>query len=57
MIKTHHNDTILVRELRSKGQVVEPLQNFHKDEVRKLGEALGELDTKDICMNIKFVNC
>ena len=33
-IKTHHNDTQLVRQLREKGRVVEPLKDFHKDEVR-----------------------
>jgi len=32
-IKTHHNDTMLVRQLREKGRVVEPLKDFHKDEV------------------------
>ena len=32
-IKTHHNDTELVRELRKRGRVVEPLKDFHKDEV------------------------
>ena len=32
-IKTHHNDTDLVRVLRSQGRVVEPLKHFHKDEV------------------------
>eukprot|EP01103_Thecamoeba_quadrilineata_P003559 TRINITY_DN13320_c0_g1_i1.p1 TRINITY_DN13320_c0_g1~~TRINITY_DN13320_c0_g1_i1.p1 ORF type:complete len:704 (-),score=143.31 TRINITY_DN13320_c0_g1_i1:10-2076(-) len=40
-IKTHHNDTNLVRELRLKGRVVEPLKDYHKDEVRVLGESLG----------------
>lgn len=40
-IKTHHNDTELVRELRAKGRVVEPLKDFHKDEVRQLGCDLG----------------
>ena len=33
-IKTHHNDTDLVRKLRAEGRVVEPLADFHKDEVR-----------------------
>ena len=33
LIKTHHNDTELVRQLRAKGKVVEPLTEFHKDEV------------------------
>ena len=32
-IKTHHNDTNLVRLLRSQGKVIEPLKDFHKDEV------------------------
>eukprot|EP01125_Pyxidicula_operculata_P010670 TRINITY_DN3514_c0_g1_i3.p2 TRINITY_DN3514_c0_g1~~TRINITY_DN3514_c0_g1_i3.p2 ORF type:complete len:433 (-),score=114.63 TRINITY_DN3514_c0_g1_i3:2037-3335(-) len=40
-IKTHHNDTNLVRELRNLGRVVEPLADYHKDEVRKLGKSLG----------------
>lgn len=40
-IKTHHNDTELVRQLRDQGRVVEPLKDFHKDEVRLLGKDLG----------------
>ncbi len=40
-IKTHHNDTPLVRELRAKGLVVEPLQALYKDQVRQLGRRLG----------------
>ncbi len=40
-IKTHHNDTELVRKLRELGRVVEPLRDFHKDEVRALGRDLG----------------
>lgn len=40
-IKTHHNDTSLVRELRASGRVIEPLKDFHKDEVRQLGRSLG----------------
>lgn len=40
-IKTHHNDTELVRQLRDAGRVVEPLKDFHKDEVRLLGKSLG----------------
>ncbi|KAH9634277.1 hypothetical protein HF086_011537 [Spodoptera exigua] len=40
-IKTHHNDTELVRALRQRGRVVEPLRDFHKDEVRALGLELG----------------
>ena len=41
VIKTHHNDTPLVRRLRDMGRVVEPLTDYHKDEVRALGEELG----------------
>ena len=40
-IKTHHNDTELVRQLRAKGRVIEPLKDYHKDEVRVLGRSLG----------------
>ncbi|KAG9511370.1 GMP synthase [glutamine-hydrolyzing], partial [Fragariocoptes setiger] len=40
-IKTHHNDTELVRLLRARGRVIEPLKDFHKDEVRILGRDLG----------------
>ena len=35
VIKTHHNDTELVRKLRDQNRVVEPLAEFHKDEVRR----------------------
>ena len=41
VIKTHHNDTDLVRQLRARKKVVEPLSEFHKDEVRRLGQDLG----------------
>lgn len=40
-IKTHHNDTDLIRKLRDMGRVVEPLKDFHKDEVRALGYDLN----------------
>ena len=40
-IKTHHNDTQLVRRLRDEGRILEPLRDHHKDEVRELGVALG----------------
>jgi GMP synthase (glutamine-hydrolysing) len=43
-IKTHHNDTGLVRQLRAAGKVIEPLQDYHKDEVRELGKKLGLSD-------------
>jgi len=41
VIKTHHNDSDLIRELRDRGRVIEPLKDFHKDEVRKIGIDLG----------------
>ncbi len=41
VIKEHHNDTPLVRELRKKGRIIEPLRDYHKDEVRELGRQLG----------------
>lgn len=41
VIKTHHNDTKLVREMRDKGLILEPLKDLHKNEVRKLGIELG----------------
>lgn len=40
-IKTHHNDTQLVRKLRNEGKVIEPLASYHKDEVREIGRQLG----------------
>ena len=40
-IKTHHNDTEIVRALRERGRVIEPLAEYHKDEVRQLGLKLG----------------
>ncbi|KAG5877636.1 hypothetical protein JTB14_030034 [Gonioctena quinquepunctata] len=40
-IKTHHNDSELIRKLRDEGRVVEPLKDFHKDEVRCIGKDLG----------------
>jgi GMP synthase (glutamine-hydrolysing) len=44
-IKTHHNDTEAVRELRQKNYVVEPLQQMYKDQVRALGKRLGLPDS------------
>lgn len=41
IIKTHHNDTALVREKRKEGLIIEPLKDYHKDEVRQLGRLLG----------------
>ena len=39
VIKTHHNDTALVRQLRDAGRIIEPLRDYHKDEVREIGRA------------------
>ena len=39
-IKTHHNDTQLVREKREQWMILEPLKDYHKDEVRHLWESL-----------------
>lgn len=44
VIKTHHNDTNLVRALRDLGRVIEPLAEYHKDEVRKLAIKLNLSD-------------
>lgn len=41
VIKTHHNDTQLVRERRNRGLVIEPLKDYHKDEVRDIAKRLG----------------
>jgi len=41
VIKTHHNDTPNVRVLREAGRIIEPLKDYHKDEVRLLGLELG----------------
>ena len=41
VIKTHHNRVEHIQELIEQGRVLEPLQEFYKDEVRVLGYALG----------------
>lgn len=41
LIKTHHNRCKEIRELIRQGRVIEPLADFYKDEVRKVGRALG----------------
>lgn len=41
IIKTHHNDSDLVRKLRSEGNIIEPLSEYHKDEIREIGKQLG----------------
>jgi GMP synthase (glutamine-hydrolysing) len=40
-IKTHHNRVDIILDLIAKGQVIEPLAQLYKDEVRELGESLG----------------
>ncbi|HEX3018773.1 MAG TPA: glutamine-hydrolyzing GMP synthase [Chitinispirillaceae bacterium] len=40
-IKTHHNRVDLILEMIARGQVIEPLAQLYKDEVRELGEILG----------------
>ncbi len=40
-IKTHHNRVQEIEDLMSEGKVLEPLCELYKDEVRKLGHALG----------------
>ncbi len=40
-IKTHHNRVGQVLDLMKQGRVVEPLKELFKDEVRKVGAALG----------------
>ncbi|MDD9953566.1 MAG: glutamine-hydrolyzing GMP synthase [Candidatus Woesearchaeota archaeon] len=40
-IKTHHNDSDLVRRKRAEGLVIETNKDWHKDEVRTIGKELG----------------
>lgn len=40
-IKTHHNRIPRLQQLISAGQVVEPLKELYKDEVRAIGKLLG----------------
>ena len=41
VIKTHHNRCAEILSLMEKGQVIEPLAEFYKDEVREIGRELG----------------
>lgn len=41
VIKSHHNDTEAVRQLRDAGRVIEPWRNLQKDDVRQVGRLLG----------------
>ena len=40
-IKTHHNRCAEVLEMIAQGQVIEPIRDFYKDEVRVIGAELG----------------
>jgi GMP synthase (glutamine-hydrolysing) len=41
VIKTHHNRVAGIQRLVETGQIVEPLTQFYKDEVRRVGRELG----------------
>jgi GMP synthase (glutamine-hydrolysing) len=41
VIKTHHNRVAEIEAMLRAGRVIEPLDQFYKDEVRELGLALG----------------
>ena len=45
VIKSHHNRVDEVMELLEAGQLVEPLKDLYKDEVRELGSLLGLPDS------------
>jgi len=40
-IKTHHNRVSIVKDMISKGLIIEPLRELYKDEVRELGKRLN----------------
>lgn len=41
VIKTHHNRVAGIQRLIESGRIVEPLTQFYKDEVRRIGRELG----------------
>lgn len=41
VIKTHHNRVSGIKEMISKGLIIEPLKDLYKDEVRLIGRKLG----------------
>jgi GMP synthase (glutamine-hydrolysing) len=44
-IKTHHNRVEAVMDLLKRGEIIEPLAQLYKDEVRELGGAIGLPDS------------
>jgi GMP synthase (glutamine-hydrolysing) len=40
-IKTHHNQIEAIQKLTREGKVIEPLRDFYKDEVRRIGRKIG----------------
>jgi len=40
-IKTHHNRCEEILQMLAEGRVIEPVREFYKDEVRRIGKALG----------------
>jgi len=40
-IKTHHNRVDRIQQLIASGQLIEPVRDLYKDEVRQLGQLLG----------------
>ncbi len=40
-IKEHHNQVKEIKDLEAAGLLVEPLNDIHKDEIRRIGEYLG----------------
>ncbi|MBS1872837.1 MAG: glutamine-hydrolyzing GMP synthase [Acidobacteria bacterium] len=41
LIKTHHNRVAGIQRLIESGRIIEPLTQFYKDEVRRIGRELG----------------
>lgn len=41
LIKTHHNRVEGIQRLMASGRIVEPIAQLYKDEVRRVGQALG----------------
>lgn len=43
-IKTHHNRVSSIQDLIQKGQIIEPIRDLYKDEVRCIGKIIGLSD-------------